>query len=177
MASTVIMTPDSSATVTLSSAAQTVAALGQAGRSAQRSLALMPSAQRAASLRYAAQALRDAAPAILKANAGDCEAGQAAGLSGAMLDRLRLDPQRLEEMAGAVAAIAELPDPVGEIIDRRERPNGLVLERVRIPVGLIGDGGDRASHLLQPLGVEPQPVEHRARQPGRLPGQIGRAHV
>ena len=118
--------------------AETVAALAQGGRRAQRVLAQTPSAQRAVALRRAAQAMRDAAPAILAANLADCEAGQAAGLSGAMLDRLRLDEARLAAMANAVAAIADLPDPVGEIIDRRERPNGLVLERVRIPVGLIG---------------------------------------
>ena len=118
--------------------AETVAALAQGGRRAQRVLAQTPSAQRAVALRRAAQAMRDAAPAILAANLADCEAGQAAGLSGAMLDRLRLDEARLAAMADAVAAIADLPDPVGEIIDRRERPNGLVLERVRIPVGLIG---------------------------------------
>jgi glutamate-5-semialdehyde dehydrogenase len=109
-----------------------------AGRAAQRALARMTSAQRAAALRLAAQALRDAAPAILDANAADCEAGREGGLSGAMLDRLRLDSARLGDMADAVAAIADLPDPVGEIIDRRARPNGLVLERVRIPVGMIG---------------------------------------
>lgn len=118
--------------------AETVAARAQAGRVAQRTLALLASAQRAAALRRAAQALRDVAPVILEANAADCEAGQAAGLSDAMLDRLRLDAPRLADMADAVAAIADLPDPVGEIIDRRERPNGLVLERVRIPVGMIG---------------------------------------
>ena len=118
--------------------AETVAALARGGRRAQRVLAQTPSAQRAVALRRAAQAMRDAAPAILAANLADCEAGQAAGLCGARLDRLRLDEARLAAMANAVAAIADLPDPVGEIIDRRERPNGLVLERVRIPVGLIG---------------------------------------
>ena len=98
----------------------------------------MPSERRAAALRRAAQSLRDSGPAILAANAADMEAARIAGLSAAMLDRLLLDAPRLAAMADAVAAIADLPDPVGEIIDRRERPNGLVLERVRIPVGLIG---------------------------------------
>ena len=112
--------------------------LARAGRLAQRELALMPSAARAAALRLAAQALRDHAAEILAANAADCAAGAAAGLSAAMLDRLRLDAGRLGDVANAVAAVAALPDPVGAIIDRRERPNGLVLERVRVPIGLIG---------------------------------------
>ena len=118
--------------------AETVGDLARTGRVAQRALARMPSEQRAAALRQAAQAMRNSAPVILAANAADMEAAQLAGLSAAMLDRLLLDAPRLAGMADAVAAIADLPDPVGEIIDRRERPNGLVLERVRIPVGLIG---------------------------------------
>ena len=122
----------------LSTVAELVGDLARAGRVAQQALARMPSAGRAAALRQAAQALRDAAPAILAANAADMEAARIAGLSAAMLDRLLLDAPRLAEIADAVAAIADLPDPVGEIIDRRERPNGLILERVRIPVGLIG---------------------------------------
>ena len=124
---------DSGETVT-----QTVARLARAGRAAQRGLAAMTSQARASALRAAAAALRDAEHAILAANADDCSAGIARGLSPAMLDRLRLDRERLAGVADAVATVADLPDPVGEIIDRRERPNGLVLERVRIPVGLIG---------------------------------------
>ena len=118
--------------------AETVCELARAGRVAQQALARMPSDRRAAALRHAAQALRDAAPAILAANAADMEAARIAGLSAARLDRLLLDAPRLANVADAVAAIADLPDPVGEIIDRRERPNGLIMERVRIPVGLIG---------------------------------------
>lgn len=115
-----------------------VDSLARAGRAAQRQLALLPSATRAAALRLAAQALRDREAEILSANAADYAAGAEAGLSAAMLDRLRLDSVRLADVAAAVAAVAALPDPVGEIIDRRERPNGLVLERVRVPIGLIG---------------------------------------
>ena len=118
--------------------AKGVVAMAQAGRAAQQSLARLPSAQRVAALRRAAQALRNAAPAILAANITDLNAARHNGLPAALLDRLRLDAPRLAAMADAVAAIAELPDPVGEIIDRRERPNGLILERVRIPIGLIG---------------------------------------
>ena len=120
------------------SVVETVSERARAGRLAQRELARMPSDRRAAALRRAAQAIRDSAPAILAANAADMEAARVGGLSAAMLDRLLLDAPRLAAMADAVAAIADLPDPVGEIIDRCSRPNGLVLERVRIPVGLIG---------------------------------------
>ncbi len=86
----------------------------------------------------AAQALRDDAAQILAANQQDLAAGAARGLSAAMLDRLALDPARLAAIADAVAAVAGLPDPVGQEIDRAVRPNGLVLTRVRVPVGLIG---------------------------------------
>ena len=128
----------SSASKSEPSVAETVGDMARAGRVAQRALTRMASERRAAALRRAAQALRDAAPAILAANTADMDAARIAGLSAAMLDRLLLDAPRLAAMADAVAAIADLPDPVGEIIDRRERPNGLVLERVRIPIGLIG---------------------------------------
>jgi len=114
------------------------ARLAKAGRAAQVVLARMTTPQKAAALLAAAEALRAAAPAILEANAQDMAAGAARGLSGAMLDRLRLDVGRLAGIADAVAAVAGLPDPVGEVISQDERPNGLVLARVRVPVGLIG---------------------------------------
>lgn len=115
-----------------------VARLAKAGRAAQVVLARMTTPQKAAALLAAVEALRAAAPAILEANAQDMAAGAARGLSGAMLDRLRLDVGRLAGIADAVAAVAGLPDPVGEVISQDERPNGLVLARVRVPVGLIG---------------------------------------
>jgi glutamate-5-semialdehyde dehydrogenase len=115
-----------------------VASLAQAGRQAQLQLARLSSAQRAEGLRAAAQAIRAQAAEILAANAQDMAAGAARGLSGAMLDRLKLDPERLSGIADAVAAIADLPDPVGQEIDRTSRPNGLILSQVRVPIGLIG---------------------------------------
>lgn len=115
-----------------------VAALAEAGRAAQLALARCSSDQRADALRAAASALRRAEPAILAANAEDMAAGAARGLSPAMLDRLRLDPARLAGIADALAAVADLPDPLGRESDRTERPNGLVLSRVRVPIGLIG---------------------------------------
>lgn len=115
-----------------------VQGLARTGRDAQRALAIMPSAQRAEALRLSAAALRRSAPAILEANESDVAEGIAAGLSSAMVDRLRLDPARIEAMAAAVEQVADLDDPVGQIIDESQRPNGMVLRRVRVPIGLIG---------------------------------------
>lgn len=112
--------------------------LARAARAAQRVLAAMPSTARQVALEQAAAALRRAAPLILEANAVDVANGAAAGLSGAMIDRLRLDPARIEAMAAGVAEVAALDDPVGRIIDETRRPNGMVLRRVRVPIGLIG---------------------------------------
>lgn len=112
--------------------------LARAGRDAQRVLATMPSAQRAHALRLAAAALRRAEPEILEANGLDVAEGIAGGLSSAMVDRLRLDPLRIEAIAAAVEQVAALDDPVGQIIDETRPPNGLVLRRVRVPIGLIG---------------------------------------
>jgi glutamate-5-semialdehyde dehydrogenase len=112
--------------------------LARDGRAAQRVLAKLTDADKAASLRAAATALREAEGEILEANAKDIAAGEAKGLSGAMLDRLRLDAARLAGIADAVDQVAGLPDPVGEVIASSERPNGLKLSRVRIPIGLIG---------------------------------------
>jgi glutamate-5-semialdehyde dehydrogenase len=117
---------------------QLVIRLATAGRSAQRVLARLDHDAKAAALQAAAQALRADSAAILAANAQDLAAGQAAGLTPAMLDRLMLDSVRLEGIAVAVEAVAALPDPVGQVIDSAERPNGLELSRVRVPVGLIG---------------------------------------
>jgi glutamate-5-semialdehyde dehydrogenase len=128
----------SAAQIAGESVTETVARLARGGREAQRGLAAMASQARAAALRRAAASLRDGAARILRANAEDCAAAETAGLTPAMLDRLKLDSARLAAVADAVAAVADLPDPVGEVIDRRQRPNGLVLERVRIPIGLIG---------------------------------------
>jgi glutamate-5-semialdehyde dehydrogenase len=119
-------------------AARLVTVLAQEARRAQRVLAAMPSEARAAALHLAADALRKAAPAILAANAKDLAAGAASGLSKAMLDRLALDEARLAGIADAVAAVAGLPDPVGQVIDRSTQPNGLAFTRIRVPIGTIG---------------------------------------
>ncbi|UAB78508.1 glutamate-5-semialdehyde dehydrogenase [Erythrobacter sp. SCSIO 43205] len=112
--------------------------LAKAGRLAQSTLAQMPGERRADALKLAARHIRSAGSDILAANAKDVEAGKASGLSGAMLDRLTLDDARLEGIAAGLEAVANLPDPVGEIIDETQPPNGLNLSRVRVPIGLIG---------------------------------------
>ena len=104
---------------------------------AARAIAAASDADKAAALRSAAAALRASQTAILDANARDMEEGAKRGLSSAMLDRLRLDEARLGGVADAVEQVAALADPVGEIIDRTERPNGLIMERIRVPIGVI----------------------------------------
>ncbi len=115
-----------------------VGRLARVGRTAQRILARMSDEHKAAALTAGAAALRSAAPQILAANALDMADAVARGLSAAMLDRLRLDHERLAEMADGVAQVAALPDPVGQVIDASVRPNGLEMSRVRVPIGLIG---------------------------------------
>lgn len=115
-----------------------IAEMARAARAAARTLSAASTDAKAAALRSAAQALRANADAILAANAEDMAAGAANGLSVAMLDRLRLDAGRLESIAAAVEAVAALPDPVGSIIDRTVPANGIALERVRVPLGVVG---------------------------------------
>ncbi|MCZ8135822.1 MAG: glutamate-5-semialdehyde dehydrogenase [Porphyrobacter sp.] len=115
-----------------------VETLARDARLAQRELAAMPSAARAAALRLAADRLVAATPAILAANAKDLAAGEARGLAAAMLDRLALDEARLAGIADAVRAVADLPDPVGQVIDTHIQPNGLKFQRIRVPIGIIG---------------------------------------
>ncbi|GGE03597.1 gamma-glutamyl phosphate reductase [Tsuneonella deserti] len=114
-----------------------VAGMARQARKAQVLLARMGDGQRVAGLRAAGRALRQEEAAILAANARDMARGEAAGLSPAMLDRLRLDSARLAAIAAAVDAVAGLKSPLGEVISRDTRPNGLVLERVRVPIGVI----------------------------------------
>ncbi len=112
--------------------------LARAGRKAQRVLARMSDADKAAALKAAAASLRANAPEVLEENARDVAAGEANGLTGSMLDRLRLDDARLEAVASAIENVASLPDPVGQEIDHSTAPAGMKLVRRRIPIGLIG---------------------------------------
>jgi len=115
-----------------------MAALGAAARAAARELALAPSDVKNAALNAMATAVRGAQAEILAANALDLKAAEAAGQTSAFIDRLTLTPERIEAMAQGLEAIAALPDPVGETAAAWDRPNGLRIERVRVPIGVIG---------------------------------------
>ncbi len=107
-------------------------------RVASRALSGLATAQKAAGLKAAAAQLRASSDSIIAANAVDLRAAHASRMAAAMIDRLTVDEARIEGIAAAVEAIAALPDPVGAIIDQSERPNGLKLSRVRVPLGVIG---------------------------------------
>ncbi|QLC24973.1 glutamate-5-semialdehyde dehydrogenase [Parasphingopyxis algicola] len=115
-----------------------VADMGARARAAAKIMAQTPTDTKAAALREAAASLRASEQAILDANATDMARGEAGGLSAALLDRLKLDPDRIAGIAAALEAVAALPDPVGAIIDSSTPSNGLELSRVRIPLGVIG---------------------------------------
>ena len=120
-------------TATTTSAAD----LCRAAREAALELAQTPSGVRDGALHAIARALRERTEEILAANALDTSAGEEAGLSSALMDRLRLDSARVESIAAATEAVAALPDPVGEIIEGRRLPNGLDLRKVRVPLGVV----------------------------------------
>ena len=112
--------------------------IGRAARAAASELATAPAEAKTKALRAAAPAIRDTEAEILLANATDMEAARAKGLSGAMLDRLELTPARIEAMAAGLESIAEFPDPVGRTLAEWDRPNGLKIARVAVPLGVIG---------------------------------------
>lgn len=112
--------------------------LGRAALAAQPVLAAATTRQKNEALQQAARALRARAAQILAANEQDLAAARERGLSGAMLDRLALDAKRLEGIARGLDDIAALPDPVGTVIAEWTRPNGLVIQRVRVPLGVVG---------------------------------------
>jgi glutamate-5-semialdehyde dehydrogenase len=108
-----------------------------AAQAASRELAMLDAGVRDAALEAIAAALLERSDEILEANARDLEAGRAAGLSAALLDRLRLDRARVTAMAGGVRQIAALPDPVGEVVEGRRLANGLDLRKIRVPLGVV----------------------------------------
>ena len=120
------------------STAELMNGLGAAAVAARPALALAGTAQKDLALRAAATALRRRQAEILDANARDMAAARAKGLSAAMLDRLQLDPKRVEAMARGLEDIATLPDPVGGVAASWQRPNGLRISRVRVPLGVVG---------------------------------------
>ncbi len=115
-----------------------MADLGRRARQASRRVALASAQEKNTALLAMAAAIRARAPLILAANQHDLADAKAKGQTPAFIDRLALDPQRLEAVAAAVESIAGLPDPVGRVLARFERPNGLVIERVATPLGVIG---------------------------------------
>jgi glutamate-5-semialdehyde dehydrogenase len=125
-----------SAALETDSLADEMRALGRRAREAAALLARADAARKTEALRGAANAIRAECSAILAANARDLEA--AGELSPAMADRLRLDPKRVEAMAQGLDAVADRPDPIGTVLERWTRPNGLDISRVRIPLGVIG---------------------------------------
>jgi glutamate-5-semialdehyde dehydrogenase len=112
--------------------------IGQRARKAARALALAPSAQKDKALLAMAKAIRAASAEILAANAGDVAEAMAAGVTGSFLDRLTLDKKRVAAMAEGLEVVAKLKDPVGEVMSKWKRPNGMTIERVRTPIGVIG---------------------------------------
>jgi glutamate-5-semialdehyde dehydrogenase len=112
--------------------------MGTRARAAAKAVREASAATRSASLTAMALQIRAAAPAILAANDTDMARSAAEGLSASMLDLLKLDPARLEAMAAAVEDVAGQPDQLGEVMKDWTRPNGLHMQRVRIPIGVIG---------------------------------------
>ena len=126
---------------TIEGSGDIAAAMGEIGRRARaaaRALALAPVDQKNRALGAMATAVRAQAPALLAANAEDVAEARAAGVTGAFLDRLALDLARVETIAAGIDAVRELKDPVGTVMESWTRPNGMRIERVRVPLGVIG---------------------------------------
>lgn len=111
--------------------------LASQGQHAAHSLAEVTGDKRVAALHHMARALREQAETIKQANARDLEAGRSAGLNAALLDRLEIDDKGIEKMASSVEQIADQPDPVGRVMDGRVLGNGIRLQKVRVPIGVV----------------------------------------
>src|SRR6266511_6150891 len=114
-----------------------VSELGRRARAASRRLAAASTAEKDAALLTAADLLVERTPEILAANAADTERAAAGGMEPGPLDRLRLTEGRIAGMADGLRKVAALPDPVGELLDGGVRPNGLEIQRVRVPLGVV----------------------------------------
>ena len=121
----------------MATTAQSVADLCLAAREAARELAATDSVTRERALEAIADALVARTDEILEANARDMEAGREAGLTAALLDRLLLTPERIAAIAGGARQVAALPDPVGEIIGGGRLANGLEMQKLRVPLGVV----------------------------------------
>ncbi|TIT72680.1 MAG: gamma-glutamyl-phosphate reductase, partial [Mesorhizobium sp.] len=115
-----------------------MADIGRRARAAARSLAVASTKAKNDALLAMADAILRNEQAILEANAIDMSNGGEAGLSASFMDRLKLNPSRIKAMAEGTREIAALKDPVGDVIAEWDRPNGLHIERVRTPLGVIG---------------------------------------
>ncbi len=115
-----------------------IAGLGEAAKAASAVLATASTEAKNTALREGAKAIRDRAAAILEANAKDIETATAAGLAAPLIDRAKLDSDRLESVAIGLEDIAALEDPVGSVMSEWDRPNGLQIARVRTPLGVVG---------------------------------------
>jgi len=112
--------------------------LAARARTAARVLSLAPSEQKNRALAAMERAIRANAPAILAANAEDVAEARSGGITAAFLDRLTLTPARIDAMADGIATVRAIPDPVGVITESWQRPNGMTIERVRVPLGVVG---------------------------------------
>ncbi|MBI3997150.1 MAG: glutamate-5-semialdehyde dehydrogenase [Candidatus Omnitrophica bacterium] len=112
--------------------------IAQEARAAARQLASISTQQKNQALQAMVKGLRQRREVILDANATDVESARQEGLSAALIDRLTLNATRLQEMEASIEAVVTLPDPVGEVIRKWQQPNGLVIQKVRVPLGVIG---------------------------------------
>tara|TARA_B100000676_G_scaffold311669_1_gene382445 strand:- start:8599 stop:9882 length:1284 start_codon:yes stop_codon:yes gene_type:complete len=115
-----------------------MAELGKRARAAVHELGQADSERKNKALHAAAAALRDQTDNLLAANAEDMAAAEARNIAASLMDRLKLDARRIDAMAAGLEQIADLPDPVGEVLANWDRPNGLNISRVRVPLGVIG---------------------------------------
>ena len=122
----------------MSAIEESILQMGRQARAAAYRLAQLSSDEKNAILRAMASSIRANVATLMQANDKDLAAGVEKGLSAAMLDRLRLDEARIEAMAAGIDQVATLPDPCGQVMDAWERPNGIRIEQVRVPIGTIG---------------------------------------
>jgi glutamate-5-semialdehyde dehydrogenase len=115
-----------------------VTAIAERARAASHALAVAPAHARNAALEHLADRIDRSHVHLIEANARDVAAAKAGGLTASEVDRLTLTPDRLDHLAESVRQVAELPDPLGEVLEEATRPNGLVMRKVRVPIGVIG---------------------------------------
>ena len=127
--------------------------LAARARTAARVLSLAPSEQKNRALAAMERAIRANAPAILAANAEDVAEARSGGITAAFLDRLTLTLARIDAMADGIATVRAIPDPVGVITESWQRPNGMTIERVRVPLGVVGVIFESRPNVASDAGV------------------------